>query len=447
MIVEQGRIVGFGQAPGTEVVTLPGAAVLPAFADAHLHLFPLIEGAVGVDCRPARTIADLLKLIRDAPGTGWVRATRYDLGADHPTRQDLDTVQRRPVRLLHRTGHLAVMNTAAFAAIPERVRVRGEAGGFVERDAAGEVTGRLWEPGAWLAGEVLPPLDDDEVSRGLAAVATRLFSLGITAVHDASPTNDAARLALWRRVVPPFRLLVLPGEGRLGPSDPTFPALGPTKLMLPDEADALPTVEELASRLVAADRPVAIHAVIHQAVRLAVEAILLAGARESRIEHAAEWPPDLFAPARAAGLRVVLHPGWVRERATRYLRQIDPEILPWLHRGESFRGAGIPFWFGSDAPASEPDPLGAVATAVTRHAVDGTLLGVDEALPLWAALHATTGGRAALDYQSIDGALRVGAAADFIVLDRDPFDIPAEEIATVRVLETYQNGERVWPER
>jgi predicted amidohydrolase YtcJ len=449
LLVDHGRVVGFHEAAGAATIRLPGAAVLPAFADAHLHLFPLIERAVGVDCRGITSLSALLARLATAPGDGWVRATGYDLGSQHPTRLDLDAVTNRPVRLLHRTGHLAVMNSPALRAIPPAVWERGHQLGYVEYGPDGEPTGRLWEPSVWLAGAVLPPLTDAEVERGLKVLATRLFALGITAVHDASPTNDAARLALWERLAPPFRLLVLPGEQAVRAGQPLVASppnvlVGPTKVMLPDVREELPPLDELVERLRALGGSVAIHAVIHPAVRLAVEAVSAAGVA-ARIEHAAEWPPDLFAPARAAGLTVVVHPGWVRERAARYRGEVDPLILPWLHRGRGFLAAGIPVLFGSDAPASEPDPLGALATAVTRRAADGTVLSPAEALPLWAALRASVGGRAALDPASNDGALRVGAAADFIVVDRDPFRVSPDDLATLRVLETYRGGVRVWP--
>jgi predicted amidohydrolase YtcJ len=379
-----------------------------------------------------------------------VRATGYDLGPLHPTRADLDAATERPVRLLHRTGHLAVLNSPALRAIPRRVWERGHDLGYVEYGLDGEPTGRLWEPAAWLAGAVLPPLGEDEIERGLAEVTAFLFARGITAVHDASPTNGAARLALWQRRAPRFRLLFLLGEqATLAGEVPSSPshgrlALGPTKVMLADTPDDLPSLPALVARLGAIARPVAIHAIDHRAVRLAVEAAAVVGL-PVRIEHAAEWPPDLFAKARAAGVRVVLHPGWVRERAARYLAEVDPAILPWLHRGRSFLEAGISFLFASDAPASEPNPLGALATAVTRRAADRTLLSPSEALPLIAALRASVAGRAALDPASRDGALRSGAAADFVVLDRDPFTTPPDQLAEITVIETYLDGVRVWP--
>jgi predicted amidohydrolase YtcJ len=41
------------------------------------------------------------------------------------------------------------------------------------------------------------------------------------------------------------------------------------------------------------------------------------------------------------------------------------------------------------------------------------------------------------------GSIEVGKLADLVVLDRDPFAGPPEEIALTRVLQTFVEGERV----
>jgi hypothetical protein len=42
------------------------------------------------------------------------------------------------------------------------------------------------------------------------------------------------------------------------------------------------------------------------------------------------------------------------------------------------------------------------------------------------------------------GSLETGKRADFVVLDRDILQIPAEDIPEVRVVETWVDGERVF---
>jgi predicted amidohydrolase YtcJ len=45
--------------------------------------------------------------------------------------------------------------------------------------------------------------------------------------------------------------------------------------------------------------------------------------------------------------------------------------------------------------------------------------------------------------EDIIGSLEVGKKADFVLLDRDLFSIPVDEIWEVQALETWVNGEKV----
>lgn len=103
---------------------------------------------------------------------------------------------------------------------------------------------------------------------------------------------------------------------------------------------------------------------------------------------------------------------------------------------------------GSDWPVvPDPDPWLGLQGLVTRRDPTGRFPGAlwpEQALPLDAALAAYTINPArALRLDHETGSLEVGKSADFIVLDRHLFDVPADTLAQTRVLATCFEGRPV----
>ena len=113
--------------------------------------------------------------------------------------------------------------------------------------------------------------------------------------------------------------------------------------------------------------------------------------------------------------------------------------------------AGARIAFGSDWPVDRLDEWFAFKVGVTRtNKPDAPpeyrgRLGDDAGLTREAVLMAATINAAyELHQNDVTGSIQVGKFADFIVLDRNPLVIPAEDIANVRVLETVVGGATVY---
>jgi predicted amidohydrolase YtcJ len=128
---------------------------------------------------------------------------------------------------------------------------------------------------------------------------------------------------------------------------------------------------------------------------------------------------------------------------------LGPERGAWQYPFGDLLRAGATLAAGSDWPVSSPDPLQALHVAVNRvepGAPEGTPVFLPgQRLDLGTAIAAYTAGSAYVNHlDGISGSITVGKEADLVVLDRDPFAGPAEEIAATRVLETFVAGRRVY---
>jgi len=164
---------------GTTIVSCQGAALLPGFIDAHLHLRSYVSTLLGIDCRPpaVRSIHDLQTVLHDAarrrPPGCWLVGHGYDDFAlaerRHPTRWDLDAVTpQHPVRLAHRSRHAWVCNSLALAQLGITDAFVPPPGGMVQRDpVSGQPTGLLIDMDGYLRSHLPPSIDPEAFRQGV----------------------------------------------------------------------------------------------------------------------------------------------------------------------------------------------------------------------------------------------------------------------------------------
>lgn len=100
----------------------------------------------------------------------------------------------------------------------------------------------------------------------------------------------------------------------------------------------------------------------------------------------------------------------------------------------------------ADQPMFESLPFRLIQTAMERSTKNDTILGGNESLSLPEAMKALTINAAwQIHMEDKLGTLEPGKYADFIILDRNPFDIPTSELEEVKCVKTYVNGNLVNP--
>lgn len=420
--------------PGTVQLDGAGGLLVPGFHDAHMHLLSWARSRNRVWCDERSTSEDVLRMItaevRNRAASSWIHLMGLDdrlVARGALTREQLDAAAPlHAVRLQHRTMHADVLNRVAL----ERTGLWSSPRGEVERDArTGEPTGRLIHAGPVLR-ERLGAADAAALSLDVAQATSQLLRWGVTAVQDASSTNDGVRWRAFRQLSDAgaleVRVVVLPGldawedVGREGQSG--MLRVGPVKVVLDEATTDVDRVGVTVATIRAAGSSVALHAVSEAEVAIALELLRQApppGRRApDRLEHAATVP-DAWLPRLARRrVQVVGQPGLVAIRGEHYRERHPAAQHGWLHRSRSFLKAGVPYAISSDAPVTTPAPAHRLWSAQQRLTEGGRRLAGDERLGTIEALRAATLAPAAAIGRAHElGHLTTGALADLAVLD------------------------------
>jgi len=130
-----------------------------------------------------------------------------------------------------------------------------------------------------------------------------------------------------------------------------------------------------------------------------------------------------------------------------YLAKFGPERYNKLARLGTMHDMGIRLALSADYPSAPLNPFAQIHAAVTRsHLGQTEILGSEkDKLTVAQAIRAYTMDAAyVVNADSYSGSLEVGKRADFIVLDRNIFEIPEDDIANALVLKTVLDGRVVF---
>ncbi len=107
----------------------------------------------------------------------------------------------------------------------------------------------------------------------------------------------------------------------------------------------------------------------------------------------------------------------------------------------SLERAGVRFTMHSDCPMGPIEPLLAVTNAVTRRTLNGNTLAPEQSVSVEAALRAVTIDAAwSLRMDDEVGSIAVGKKADFVVLEKSPFDVRPKRIRDIEIWGTVYEG-------
>jgi predicted amidohydrolase YtcJ len=369
--------------------------------------------------------------------------------------------------------HSLWLNNAALARATGHLEAPG---GVVERDEDGSPTGILREEAAWRFRERFITVTEAEWveatregmrtanERGVGAIHDKDGWLGAASIFGRIHEREGLSLRVWQSlpVEQLAELAALRLRSRLGDDylrlgyvkafmDGTLGSR--TALMLDGSGVQITSREELEDivrRSAQAGWPVAVHAIGDQANRDALDAFAATrdvwaplGLRH-RIEHAQCLDPaDIprFAEIGVACSIQLSHAASDRDLAERFWG----DRLPGSYAFRSLYDSGAVVANGSDAPVEELDPLAGIRAGVLRTIDDRPGWCIEEALTIEQAIVASTVTPAWLaGDERRRGRLLPGFLADLVVLSRDPFTCPSDELESVEVVATMVGGRWVF---
>jgi len=168
----------------------------------------------------------------------------------------------------------------------------------------------------------------------------------------------------------------------------------------------------------------------------------------NRVEHAQIVTLDDIPRFAELGVIASMQPIHATSDMNMAEDRVGPDRIKGGYAWRRMLDSGAVLASGSDFPVELPNPFFGLYAAVTRQDRDGMPEGgwyIDQGLTRAEALHSFTLAAAyAARQEDRLGSLEPGKWADFIIVDRDYFEIPASEIDDIRVLETWVGGERVY---
>jgi predicted amidohydrolase YtcJ len=494
----------------TRVIELGDHALTPGFIDAHGHLalamvFLDLLNASSPPVGPMNSVEDIVEGLRQqiidesiAPGE-YVIGYGYDDSlleeGRHPTRDDLDRASsEHPIALVHVSGHLATVNSAALEIFGMNAGTPNPPGGVIRRrPGTNEPNGVLEETAAVTVLKALAggaPSPEEFASRVIRAIdyhsqygittiqdgaSDAQFVAGLRAVaaHRPLPVDVAAYLqANDMKIDTPLASLGFSSEYENGvrvagvkfvldgsPQGRTAWLTRPYDEGPPGGAadyTAYPIIDpdqykRVVARMIRGGIPVLAHANGDAAIDLMIEGVELAIADNDDIDHrsvaihAQLAREDQLDDMKRLGIIpsfFAAHPyfwgDWHRQSFgdDRALR-ISPS--------RSAIDRDLPFTIHNDAPVVPPDIMRLLEIAVERRTRKGFILGAEQTINVEEARHAVTLG-AAYGYFEEDrkGSITVGKQADLVVLGADPRHVASEEISEIEILETFSHGRSIF---
>ncbi|MDR2102572.1 MAG: amidohydrolase [Treponema sp.] len=441
---------------------------------------------------------ELIRRLKPAPGTiisgAGLDPEKFTGEKRPPYREDLDKISTsHGIMISRHCGHTIFCNSRVLEMARIAESAPEVAGGEVGRDAAGRPNGILRENAAALVRRVVPPPTEGELRNSLeyALDHAAAFGLSSAASYDTGGPDFLQTVETYRDIYRergsmPRVTLQCGVSGKEKYLDEYIKGayitgtalhgsslkMGPLKLFAdgtlgsqtawmrkpycdkPESAGVAVEEPEFLKKLIlkahAQGLQTAIHTIGDAALAAMLdcfEAVTSAGNNPLRhgIIHCQITDRPLLKRMAQNRILALVQPIFLTHDLYITESRVGPELAATSYAWKTMEDLGVPTSYGTDCPVETINPLVGIACAVTRKDLDRNYppegFFPQERVDVYTAVDNYTLGSA---YANFDenrlGRIKEGYLADMVLLDRDIFTIPPEEIPQARVLWTLVGG-------
>jgi hypothetical protein len=487
--------------PSTKVIDLEGGLLLPGFIDSHTHFLDGGFSLSSIQLRDAKSREDFVARMEEKAGElgkgEWILNGDWDHQQFDtprlPRKEWIDPVTPgNPVCVNRLDGHMVLANSLALRLAGVTKGTPSPDGGVILKDpATGEPTGILKDAAISLVQRHIPEPSLSQKMSAAKAALKHAGEMGVTSVHDMASADNfevyqelqkkgelSARLYVYIQITEvetltrlklksPFgsdflKIAGLKGfvDGSLGSSTALFfdPYTDDPQKRGILHAHMFPE-EVMEERIRTADRgslQVAVHAIGDKANHIILDIfekiIQEHGPRDRRwrIEHAQHLLPEDIKRIARLGIIASVQPYHAIDDGRWAEKKIGRQRCRTTYAFKSLIDEGAILACGSDWTVAPLDPLSGIYAAVTRRTLDGKnpegwfpqqKISLEEAIKGY-----TIRGAYAEFAEKEKGSIEEGKLADLVVVDRNLFTLPPEEIKDAEVKITILDGEIIYQE-